>query len=112
MMPFSFTRILEDIPEYPSACSAVILAMNNGYIPKNVKTRDALEYGLRKLERRLAWITADEPRPVERRTVTQESTVIELINAGVQKELIPEEMSYLSLIPRGKGKGKEESIEA
>lgn len=103
-MSITSSEILSSIPEYPAAISAAVLAISLGFIEEKVKSGEELERGMRKLERKLSWITAADERLVERRTVTQDSTIIELRKAGLPDEDMPEEMSYLSLLGREKGK--------
>ena len=98
MTRLSSREILREIPEYPSAISAAILAINLRIIEGAPKTLDEMQSGLRKLEKRLAWLTAEDDRLAERRIVTQDSTVAALLKIGVDENAIPEEMSYLSLI--------------
>ena len=107
MTRLPFLRILQEIPEYPSAVSAAVLALNLGYVPKTRNGGDGLEIGMRRLERQLMWLTAAEPRLIERRTVIQDATVTELLRNGIGKDAIPEEMSYISLAAAGRASGRE-----
>lgn len=101
-MSVTSSEILASIPEYPAAVSAAILAITLGFTEEKVESGEELERGMRKLERKLSWITAADDRLVERRTVTQDSTIIELRKAGLPDKDMPEEMSYLSLLKREK----------
>lgn len=86
--------LIELIPYTPHAVSVVRLAHAAGYMKKT--DEKGVEKALRKLERRLAWLTFADRRIFERRAVVQDSTreFAEENDIAIKDE----ELSYLSLM--------------
>lgn len=94
----SVQRLMDLIPVFPGACSLVVLSIAEGSLKLPCSER-GIRKALRRTERRLAVLTAQEPRVLEWRAPLQKSTEMQLSRTGFPDHLMEGgEIAYLSLM--------------